>query len=147
MPGVEKTGNQVPRQDWYQRAAAVIVREHKTLFQFVNEANLGLTSRECENLARTKEFQQCLRIERNLFHKELATDSTRSRSTAVGQLVFAISKMMEAEQWDKASNAIIQLAKLEGWTSDQAQLNIFNDLNAKDIEGLKKKLQDKLIKK
>ena len=56
----------------------------------------------------------------------------------------AVQKLLEGEQYDKAVTALVALAKLEGWTSDQAQLNIFNDLNAKDIEGLKKKLQDKM---
>lgn len=136
--------NQVPRQDWYEKAAAAIVRSEKTLFQFANENNLGLTSTECQNVARTKEFQATLRAERNRFYKELSTDPTRSKTTAIGQLLFAIQKLLDAEQYDKAVAAIAQLFKAEGWTSDQAQLNIFNDLNAKDIEGLRKRLQDKI---
>ena len=103
-----------------------------------------LTSTECQNVARTKEFQSVLRSERNKFYKELSTDPSRSRSTAIGQLLFAVQKLLEGEQYDKAVTALVALAKLEGWTSDQAQLNIFNDLNSKDIEGLRKKLQDKM---
>ena len=139
--------NQVPTQSWYEKAAVAIVRNEATLFQYANLNNLGLTSRECENVARTKEFQAVLRAERNKFYKELSTDTSRSRNTAIGQLLFAITKLLEGEQYDKAVAAIAQLFKAEGWTSDQAQLNIFNDLNAKDIEGLKKKLQEKLDKK
>ena len=138
--------NQIPAAAWYEKAAVAIVRNEKTLFQFANEANLGLTSTECQNIARTKEFQAALRAERNRFYKELSTDPSRSRNTAIGQLLFAITKLLEGEQYDKAVGAIAQLFKAEGWTSDSAQLNIFNDLNAKDIEGLKKKLQDKIKK-
>ena len=136
--------NAIQRQDWYERAACAVVRQDKTLFQFSNENNLGLTSTECQNVARTKEFQSVLRSERNKFYKELSTDPSRSRSTAIGQLLFAVQKLLEGEQYDKAVTALVALAKLEGWTSDQAQLNIFNDLNAKDIEGLKKKLKDRI---
>ena len=134
----------VSRQDWYEKAASAIVRSDKTLFQFSNENNLGLTSTECQNVARTKEFQSALRTERNRLYKELASDPSRSRTTAIGQLLFAIQKLLDAELYDKAVAAIAQLFKAEGWTTDSAQLNIFNDLNAKDIEGLKKKLQEKL---
>ena len=139
--------NTIQRQDWYEKAVVAIVRSEKTLFQFANEHNLGLTSTECQNVARTKEFQAALRAERNRFYKELSTDPSRSRTTAIGQLLFAIQKLLDAEQYDKAVAAIAQLFKAEGWTTDSAQFNIFNDLNAKDIDGLKKKLQEKLGKK
>lgn len=135
---------EVPRQDWYEKAAVAIVRSEKTLFQFSNESNLGLTSRECENIARTKEFQTVLRTERNKYYKELATDSSRSRNTAVGQLIFSITKLIETESYDKAVAAIAQLAKLEGWTSDQAQISVINDLTGKDIEALRARLAKKM---
>lgn len=133
-------GLTIPKCDWYEKAAVAIVRDGKTLFAYANEANLGLTSRECENVARTKEFAEVLRTERNKFYRELATDPSRSRYTAVGQLIFAIGRMLEAEQFDKAVAAIAQLAKLEGWTSDQAQVSVFNDLTGKDIDALRAKV-------
>jgi hypothetical protein len=139
--------NQVPAAPWYERAASAMVRNDYNLFRFVNENNLNLTSTECQNILRTKAFQDVLRVERNRFYKELSTDPSRSRNTAIGQLLFAITKLLDGEQYDKAVTAIAQLFKAEGWTSDQAQFNIFNDLNAKDIEGLKKHLADKLEKK
>lgn len=133
----------IPRADWYEKAAEAIVRRGLSLFQFTNEAGLGITSRECENIARTKEFSEVLRTERNKFYKELAVDPSRSRNTAVGQLLFAIQKLLENEQWDKAVSALAQLFKSEGWVSDGAQVNIFQDLNAKDIEALRSKLGPK----
>ncbi len=121
-----------------------MVRNNRTLFQYANEANLGLTTRECENIVRTKEFMAVMRVERNRFYKELANDPTRSRSTAVGQLLFIVQKLIEAEQYDKAGASLSQLFKVEGWTNDQTQLNIFNDLNSKDIDSLRRKLQGKV---
>ena len=135
--------NQVPRQDWYQKAAFEMVRNNKTLFQYANEANLGITSRECENVSRTKEFAEALRIERNRFYKELSIDPSRSRNTAVGQLLFTIQKLLENESYDKAAASLALLFKVEGWTSDSAQVNIFQDLNAKDIDALRAKLAPK----
>lgn len=135
----------IPPADWYEKAAVAIVRNEKTLFQWANETNRGLTSTECQNISRTKEFQNALRAERNRYYKELSTDPTRSRNTAVGQLLFAVQKLLEAENYDKAVTALAQLFKVEGWTSDSAQISIFNDLNANDIEGLRKKLKDKKV--
>jgi hypothetical protein len=133
--------NEIPAAVWYEKAAHAIVRSERTLFQYANEANLGLTATECANIARTKEFQAALRAERNRFYKELSTDPQRNRNTAVGQMVFAIQKLLDAEQWDKAVAALTQLFKAEGWTSEATQLTIFNDLNAKDIDGLREKLR------
>jgi hypothetical protein len=137
---------QVPRQDWYEKAAAAIVRTGKTLYAYVNEAGLGLTSTECGNIARTKEFMAALRAERNKFYKELATDPDRSRNVAVGQLLFVIQKLLENEQYDKASASLLNLFKVEGWATDQTAINIFNDLNSKDIDGLKRRLAEKAAK-
>lgn len=133
----------IPVLDWYEKAADAIVRNGKTLFQYTNETNRGLTSKECESIARTKEFQAVLRTARNKHFKELATDPSRSRNTAVGQLLYLVQKLIDIEQYDKAANALDKLFKVEGWSSDAAQINVFNDLGAKDIEDLRKKLMEK----
>lgn len=130
-----------PTEHWFEKAADAIVREGKSLFQYTNEADLGLTSRECENTLRTKAFQEVLRARRNLYYKEIAQDPSLSRAAVKGQLVLAINKMLEKEQFDKAANAIMQLAKLEGWTSDGTNVNVFNELTAKDITALREKFR------
>lgn len=135
--------NVIPVADWYDRAAEAMTRNNKTLFAWSNENNKGLRAVECENIVRTKEFMAAMRAARNRFYKELSTDPTRSRNTAVGQLLFAVQKLLENEQYDKAVAALAHLFKVEGWTTDQAQVNIFNDLNAKDIDALRKKMQEK----
>lgn len=124
---------------WYEKAADAMVREGKSLFAYSNEADLGLTNRECDNILKTKAFQECLRVRRNLYYKEIANDSSLTRAAVKGQLVLAISKMLEKEQYDKAANAIMQLAKLEGWTSDGTSVNIFQDLSSADLQKLREK--------
>lgn len=134
-------GNQIPIADWYERAANAIVRSGYNLFRWANENDLGLTNRDCENISRTKAWQDVLRTERNKFFKELANDPSRSKNTAVGQMLFAIQKMLDMEQYDKAVSALTQLMKAEGWLAESSSVNIFNDLNSKNIEELRKKLK------
>lgn len=102
---------------------------------------MGLTARECENVQKTKLFQETLRTRRNIYHKEIAGDSSFSRAAAKGQLMVAINKMMEKEQYDKAAAAIMNLAKLEGWTSDGTSVNVFADLTATDLAKLREKFK------
>lgn len=134
-----------PTEHWYEKACDAIVREGKTLFAFSNQEDLGLTNRECENILKTKGFQEVLRTRRNVYYKEIANDASLSRAAVKGQLVLAITKMLEKEQYDKAANAIMQLAKLEGWTSDGTNVNVFNELTAKDLADLRTKFTPKPI--
>lgn len=130
-----------PRQSehWFDAAADAIVREQKTLFLFSNEKGLGLTQRECEAVLRTRAFQEVIRVRRNHYYKELANDPSLSRQAVKGQLVHAITKLIEKGQEDKAVTAIMSLAKFEGWTSDGTNVNVFNDLTQKDLIELRKK--------
>lgn len=130
-----------PTEHWHEGACDAIVREGRTLFAYCNEKQLGLTSRDCENVQKTKTFQETLRARRNIYHKEIASDSSFSRAAAKGQLMVAINKMMEKEQYDKAAAAIMNLAKLEGWTSDGTSVNVFADLTATDLAKLREKFK------
>ena len=134
----------IPSQPWYDDAAEAMVRHNVKLFEYANEKNLGLRKVECDNIVRTKEFMAALRAARNKFYRELANDPTRTRNTAVGQLVHAIQSLIDNAQFDKAVAAIAQLAKMEGWNKEAAQaLNIFQDLSGGDISKLREKLEAK----
>lgn len=130
-----------PQEHWYEAAANTMIREGVTLFKYSNLNDLGLTSTECENIVRTKRFQEILRVQRNLYHKELATDSSLTRAAVEGQLVLAISKLLENQVYDKAATAIMQYAKLKGWTSDAVGVNIFQELAGGDFEKMRARLK------
>jgi hypothetical protein len=127
--------------DWYPKAARMMIREGKTLYQVLIHLDRPIKSSEADAIVRTASFQDHLRIERNLLYKELANDPTRGRNTAVGMLIHAINMMLDAQQWDKATKGIMDLAKLEGWTNDNT-VNIFQDLTGRDLEALRKKFKD-----
>ena len=132
---------EIPAQSWYDDAAEAMVRHGQKLFDYANEKNLGLRKVECDNIVRTKEFMAALRGARNKFYKELANDPTRTRNTAVGQLVHAIQSLIDNEQYDKAVAAIAQLAKMEGWNKEAANaINLFQDLSGGDIAKLREKV-------
>lgn len=118
-----------------------MVREDISLFGATQKLELGIRPAECDNIVRTKRFQEILREERNKHYKELADDPSRTKRAAVGRLVFIIEQLIEKQQYEKASAAIMQLAKLEGWTDDKASINVFNDLSAKDLEALRSKFK------
>lgn len=122
-----------------------MVREDISLFGATQQLELGIRNIECENIVRTKRFQEILREERNKHYKELADDPSRTKRAAVGRLVFIIEQMILREQFDKAAEAIMKLAKMEGWTDDKANINVFNDLSAKDLEALRSKFKGVIL--
>lgn len=80
-----------------------------------------------------------LRACRNRYYKELANDPSRNRAAAVGRLLHIIDKLIEVQQFDKASSALVQLLKAEGWSNEQTNVNI-NEVTGKDIEALRAKV-------
>lgn len=136
-----------PVEHWFEKAADAIIREGLTLFAFSNHQGLGLTAKECEATLRTKGFQEILRVRRNLFYKELAQDASWSKAAAEGQIVFAISKMMEKELYDKALEGVMKLAKFKGWISDGTNVNVFQELTQKDLADLRKKFTPPAVSK
>lgn len=118
-----------------------MVREGKTLPQVVSELGLEITSTEAANIARTKGFQQALWIARNRYQEELANTPGRGKDQAKGLAVFLVQKLVEEGKWDKAIDALMKLAKLEGWTEPETQVNVFGGLNQQQFDTLKTKLQ------
>lgn len=118
-----------------------MVQQDISLFGATNILELGIRNSECENIVRTKRFQEVLRNERNKHYKELADDPSLTRRAAVGRLVFIIEKLIENEQFEKAGAIIMQLAKMENWINDATNVNVFNDLSARDLEALRAKFK------
>lgn len=125
---------------WYQKLCEKHVREDKPLMQCAAELELDLTAKEMAELKKDKEFSATLRAERWKFYKELAQDPNRSKSSAIGSLLFLADRLIEKGFEDKAAKIILDVAKLEGWLEDRTQINLFGDITQKDINSLREKM-------
>jgi hypothetical protein len=124
-----------------QEAAMKMVREGKNLPQVALELELKLTSRELENVARTKAFQQVLWQERHKYHRELAQDPNVSKNTLVGEMMVAIRRLMDEGEWAKALDGLYKLAQVQGWKGADTQQNIFFGVSDKDLDALERHLK------
>ena len=132
-----------PSLPWYQKAAQIMVREGKTLFQAVVALEIpSITSYECGNIERTKAFDEVLWSERHRYHKELASDPNLSKKTLVGELMVCIKHLMDDGEWAKAAEAILKLARVEGYLNDKQEVNVFAGLTAKDFAELERTLSE-----
>jgi hypothetical protein len=128
-------------EPFFHRLANYMVQYDKDIFVAATELELGLTSAECDRVAKNKIFQKYLRGERTKVYNELARDPNRSKDTLVGKAIFSIDKLMEAGQFDKALTGILALAKIEGYVGSDTNVNLFSGLSTKDMEALRNKLK------
>jgi hypothetical protein len=124
-----------------QRAAEIIVREGKNLAQVSLELELNMTSREALDIERSKAFQAILWDERHRYNTELAGNPQASKLSAQGMMLHAIQKLLEEGKWDKALDGVIKYARVAGWIGPDSNVNVFQGLNTKELEGLEKKLK------
>jgi hypothetical protein len=140
-------GIELQSEHWYADCADAMVREGIPMFQFTCRADLGLTHKECDSVVRSKAFQEIFRLRKNLYYKELANDPSLTKTAVEGMAILAITRLLEKGMDDKALNGIVQFAKIKGWTSDQASVNIFQDLSAKDLAALREKFKPATVSK
>jgi hypothetical protein len=124
---------------WYSKLISKHVREDKSLFQCSNELDLGLTVKELEALQKDKDFAAVLRSERWKFYKEIASDPNRSKTSTIGNLLFAADRLMAKGHEDKAARIYMDVAKLEGWFEERS-VTVFGDISQADINKLKEKV-------
>lgn len=130
-----------PEQSWFARAAEKMVREEKTLYLVAQELELQLTTRECENIARTKAFQKVLWEARNVYHKELANDPSRNKNSLVGTMLMAANKLMEEGKYDKAAEVLFKLARIEGYVGAESQVTVIGSLSQAEIDKAKEEIK------
>lgn len=134
----------VPEQSWFQRAAEKMVREEKNLYAVAQELELALTSRECDNLSRTKAFQRVLWDERTKYHKELANDPNRNKNSLIGNMLLAAERLMGEGKYDKAAEVLFKLARIEGYVGAESQVTVIGSLSQEDIDKAKVEVRKKL---
>ena len=97
-----------------------------------------ITSQEAENTYRSKTFQRVLRSERNRFFIEVAEDPARTKTTAIGQLLFSLERLAEAGEHAEVVEGLLKLARIEGWTSGEGQSVTVLGLTQKELDDIRK---------
>jgi hypothetical protein len=130
-----------PEETWFQKAAEKIAREGKTLYAACLELEIPITSREAENVFRTKAFQRVLWAERQRFAKELANEPERNKSSLVGQMLFAAQQLLNEGKFDKAAEVLFKLARIEGYVGNETQVTVIGQLTQTEIDAAKERLK------
>lgn len=128
---------------WYRKCARKMVREGKAFLHVTDELGLnGIDGPTAKQIQESETFQAVLRQERLKLAKEYADDPELSKNVAIGMMLMAIEKLMMEAQWDKALEGLKKLATLAGWQGTEGNVNVYQGLNQRDFDELKKRIQD-----
>lgn len=131
-------------EPWFQRVAEKMVRESKTLLDCCVELGIPMTSKDAFNTERKKSFQQCIQGERNRYYAELANDPARTKNSLIGALLLVINRLMDEGKWRDASEALLKLAKIEGWVGEGTQINILKELTDSQLKAIERSILPQL---
>lgn len=139
--GVSNLGRP-PKVDelWMPSAAELMVRNSMSLAEACTELRVGITTSEIKRVLQSKGFQRLLWTARNSFYQEIAANPECSKRAVVGQLHYLAQKLIELGDFDKAGLLLEKVAKIEGWTGGEGQVNVFANLTQRDIDDMKDKL-------
>lgn len=117
-----------------------MVRNNLSLKSAALEIGHPLDPDEAEKVSRRREFQEILRVERNKYFAGVANDPTRTKSTVLGKMTVLADKLISEGEHDKAAVVLEKLAKMEGWSGNEGNINIFSGLTARDIAEARERL-------
>lgn len=128
---------------WYVQVAEEMVRNNSSLKQAALDLGIKLDPDELVRLGRRKDFQEICRVERNKYHAAVANDPTRTKSAALGMMWMLAEKLTAEGELEKAAQVLDKLAKMEGWSGNEGNVNIFSGLTARDIAEARERLTKK----
>lgn len=125
---------------WFHAAAEVMARTQCTLKAAALEIGHPLDPDEADKTSRRRDFQEILRIEKNKFYASVANDPTRTKSVVLGQMWHLADRLIAAGEYEKAAGVLDKLSKMEGWSGNEGNINIFSGLTHRDIAEARERL-------
>jgi len=129
-------------EPWVQQAAELMVRQGLSLRQAAMELDNPITVEEATALEKSKSFQKMLWAVRHQWYGEIAATVGRDKTSTIGQLQLLAQKLMDQGDYDKAAEVLFKVIRTEGWAGNEATVNVFSGLSAKDFEAIRKKLTE-----
>jgi hypothetical protein len=137
-----KRNIQIPRHcpAWYVQVAEEMSRNSINFKEACVNLGIKLDHDEATRIEKRKDFQEILRVEQNKYFAMVANDPTRTKSTVLGKLIIQAELLHKQGDYDKAAVVLEKVAKIEGWTGADQNVNVFAGLSARDIQEAKERL-------
>lgn len=120
-----------------------MVRTQCSLKQAALEVGHPLDPDEADKVSRRRDFQEIHRVEKNKYYSTVANDPTRTKSVVLGQMWVLADRLIAEGEFEKAAGVLDKLSKMEGWSGNEGNINIFSGLTARDIAEARDRIQEK----
>ena len=127
---------------WYIEAARLMVLKGYSLRLAAEYLEVGLTKEEAETIYDSNTFQKLLWTERFQYFGGIGENVNRSRQAVIGRHEMLIQKLVEAQEWKKASDANMELARMEGMLQNEKSQVTILGLSHEDMAELRKDLEE-----
>ena len=128
-----------PLEPWMLDAINLIVRRILTLRQAAQQLGMDITPQEADNIQGRIRFQHALEEARLKYYAEVGSNPRLTKDAVVGQL-YKLAERLAADQEDyKAADALLKLAKVQGWTSGEEYRDkpVLANLTQADIDRIR----------
>lgn len=131
----------IPADFWWEEACELMARYDISLREAAAELGVDITIEQAEAIKKRKLFQKMLEEAKTAYWSEIGSSPRLTKELVVGQL-YSLANRLAADREDyKAADALLKLAKIQGWLGEGEQTNILAGLSQEDINRMKKRLE------
>src|SRR5215471_9023735 len=106
-----------PLEPWMLDAINLMVRQNLSLRQAAQQLGQDLTPQEADNIQGRIRFQDALAEARMSYYAEIGSNPSLTKQAVVGQLYKLAERLANDREDYKAADALLKLAKVQGWLS------------------------------
>jgi hypothetical protein len=129
-------------RDWHFEAIQLMAREGVSLGQAATILGQRITSEEANKVIKKLSFQQMLWEARHSYFAELGDDPKFKKSVVIGKMLALAQKLEESGSFDKASEVLFKIAKMNEWVGAENTVNIFGELTQADMDAIRERITE-----
>ena len=137
---------QVDVKDWWITAVDIMARSGCSLVMAATELGEKVTSEEANKVLRKKAFQDLLWEAKHRHFNQLGSNPNFKKDTAIGKLLDLSRKLEEEGNFDRSAEVLFKIAKLNNWVGPESTVNVFGDLNERDLQAIREKIEKQRMK-
>ena len=132
-------------EPWMLDAIELIVRRQLTLRQAATQLGQDLTPAQCDNIQGRIRFQDALEEARLKYYAAIAANPRLTKDAVVGQLFMLAQRLATDREDYKAADALLKLAKVQGWLSgeDYREKPVLGNLTQAESDRVRKEYRAK----
>lgn len=133
-------------ETWYEPVIEIMIAERIPLLMAVTRygaQDIALTPEECAGHERRKSFKDLYRAMLRKHYMEAASPVDHTKTILVGRMLANAKSLETMGKVKEANEALMGVARVEGWVGGEQTVNIFDSLTGADYQKLKDSVEQR----